>query len=159
MLVKIKDDLVVTFPYDFNELRKDNPYTTFDSPDVAANFEGTEAWLAGYRLQPVIIPQEPTCDPRTQTVYQNALPDLQDGTWILGWTIHENTPEEIAAADARQAERVRDERNRRLFDSDWTQVADAPVDKAAWATYRAGLRAVSKQPGFPWIIEWPAKPE
>lgn len=35
---------------------------------------------------------------------------------------------------------VRQERDRKLYQSDWTQVADAPVDSASWATYRQALR-------------------
>ena len=31
-------------------------------------------------------------------------------------------------------------RNDLLAQSDWTQVADAPVDRQAWATYRQALR-------------------
>jgi hypothetical protein len=37
-------------------------------------------------------------------------------------------------------ERMRLHRNRLLSESDWTQTADAPVDQAAWATYRQQLR-------------------
>lgn len=37
-------------------------------------------------------------------------------------------------------ERLRIRRDKLLVDSDWTQVADAPVDKQAWATYRQQLR-------------------
>ena len=37
-------------------------------------------------------------------------------------------------------ERMRLHRNRLLKESDWTQVADAPVDRQAWATYRQALR-------------------
>ena len=37
-------------------------------------------------------------------------------------------------------ERMRLHRNRLLKESDWTQVADAPVDRQAWATYRQTLR-------------------
>ena len=37
-------------------------------------------------------------------------------------------------------ERMRNHRNRLLKESDWTQVADAPTDKTAWATYRQTLR-------------------
>lgn len=64
-----------------------------------------------------------------------------------------------AAKDAEQAKSVRDTRNQKLKDSDWTQVADAPVDKAAWATYRQALRDITAQAGFPWDIQWPAQPE
>lgn len=64
-----------------------------------------------------------------------------------------------AVKDSEQAERVRDDRKRRLADCDWTQLADSPVDKAAWATYRQALRDVPAQAGFPWTINWPTQPE
>jgi hypothetical protein len=64
-----------------------------------------------------------------------------------------------AMKDAEQATSVRASRSDKLKDSDWTQVADAPVDKAAWATYRQELRDISAQTGFPWTIEWPTQPE
>jgi hypothetical protein len=32
-----------------------------------------------------------------------------------------------------------------LKDTDWTQVADSPVDKTAWATYRQALRDITTQ--------------
>ena len=35
---------------------------------------------------------------------------------------------------------MRAKRNELLAQSDWTQVADAPVDQEAWATYRQALR-------------------
>lgn len=63
-----------------------------------------------------------------------------------------------AMKDAEQAKSVRDDRNKRLSDSDWTQVADAPVDKAAWAAYRQALRDISSQTGFPWTVQWPEMP-
>ena len=53
---------------------------------------------------------------------------------------------------------VRLNRDRMLSESDWTQVADAPVDQAAWATYRQALRDVPDQEGFPSEIAWPVKP-
>lgn len=37
-------------------------------------------------------------------------------------------------------ERLRIQRDKLLVASDWTQVADAPVDKQAWAEYRQALR-------------------
>jgi len=64
-----------------------------------------------------------------------------------------------AMKDAEQAKSVRTQRGEKLKDTDWTQVADAPVDKAAWATYRQALRDVTAQEGFPWTVEWPTQPE
>ena len=82
------------------------------------------------------------------------------------------TPEEEAEWDAREAEyaagandraaaEIRKERDVKLTESDWTQVADAPVDKAAWATYRQALRDIPTHANFPNLTEtdWPTKPE
>jgi len=55
-------------------------------------------------------------------------------------------------------ENARESRNLMLSESDWTQVADAPVDKAAWAAYRQALRDIPQQAGFPTSITWPVKP-
>ena len=63
-----------------------------------------------------------------------------------------------AAKDAEQATSVRNSRTEKLKDSDWTQLADSTVDKAAWATYRTALRDVPTQAGFPWTIDWPVAP-
>ena len=104
------------------------------------------------------------------TVYQFSMRqgvEQVDGKWytkhVLG-PIFTDTAEATAAEqeaaykaqkDAEQAKAVRADRNKRLADSDWTQVADAPVDKAAWATYRQALRDITNQNGFPWNIQWP----
>ena len=107
------------------------------------------------------------------TVYQYSMPDgveQIDGKWytkhILG-PVFTDTEDATAAEqeaaykatkDAEQAKSVRQQRGEKLKDSDWTQVADAPVDKAAWATYRKALRDVTGQQGFPWTVEWPVAP-
>jgi hypothetical protein len=114
------------------------------------------------------------------TVYQFSMPDgveQIEGKWytkhILGpvftdraatedqpaKTAAEQEAEYKAMKDAEQATSVRQQRGEKLKDSDWTQVADAPVDKAAWATYRQALRDVTGQEGFPWTITWPTQPE
>ena len=53
---------------------------------------------------------------------------------------------------------IRQQRNALLAASDWTQVADAPVDQAAWAVYRQALRDVTTQAGFPNEVVWPVSP-
>ena len=92
-----------------------------------------------------------------------------DGKWftkyVLGpiFTDGETTAAEQETAykaikDAEQASAVRKSRGEKLADSDWTQVADAPVDKAVWATYRQALRDITTQEGFPWTVTWPDAP-
>jgi hypothetical protein len=60
--------------------------------------------------------------------------------------------------EGRSALVARLRRNKLLRSSDWTQVSDAPVNQAAWATYRQALRDVPQQEGFPDNITWPEVP-
>jgi hypothetical protein len=64
-----------------------------------------------------------------------------------------------AKAQIIAAANVRNQRNQLLNESDWTQIADAPVNKAVWDTYRQALRDISLQAGFPMLVNWPTKPE
>ncbi len=66
---------------------------------------------------------------------------------------------EASISEAELAANLRKQRNQLLTESDWTQVAGAPVDQAAWATYRQALRDIPQQAGFPHDITWPTKPE
>ena len=54
---------------------------------------------------------------------------------------------------------LRSTRNLMLKSSDWTQVPDAPVDQAAWATYRQALRDLPANTEDPSAPLWPTKPE
>jgi len=62
--------------------------------------------------------------------------------------------------DEREAEQkaseARTQRDALLAETDWTQVADAPVDAQAYADYRQALRDIPQQSGFPSDIDWPA---
>jgi hypothetical protein len=54
--------------------------------------------------------------------------------------------------------RMRHWRDTELARTDWTQVADAPVDKAAWATYRQALRDLPSSNKDPRKIDLPVAP-
>ena len=54
--------------------------------------------------------------------------------------------------------RMRHWRNMELARTDWTQVADAPVDKVAWATYRQALRDLPSSNKDTRAIELPVAP-
>jgi len=108
------------------------------------------------------------------TVYQYSMrqgvEQQADGKWyskyVLGPIFVDNedgTAAQQEAAykaqkDAEQAVIVRADRNKKLSDCDWTQLADAPVDDLAWATYRQALRDIPNQEGFPWNVTWPTEP-
>lgn len=56
-------------------------------------------------------------------------------------------------------ELFRVERNLKLSNTDWTQVEDAPVNKALWAEYRQKLRDLPSVTVDPQNPEWPLPPE
>lgn len=158
MYAKVLNRSVGRYPYGYQELRADNPFTAFNAGSLEADFEGTEDWVAGYRLVTVTEAQEPDYDHRTQSAALAADPVLAGDQWTVPWVISAKSDAEVAAYDAAAAEDVRASRNRRLASCDWTQLADAPVDKAAWAAYRQALRDVPDQPGFPLNVTWPSEP-
>lgn len=113
------------------------------------------------------------------TVYQYSMRDGVreiDGKWYTNYilgpvftdraaegdqpakTAAEQEAEYKAMKDAEQAANVRRQRNDKLKDCDWTQIADSTADKTAWATYRQALRDITAQSGFPWTITWPDAP-
>ena len=52
-------------------------------------------------------------------------------------------------------------KSRRMFllsACDWTQVPDAPVDRAAWAAYRQALRDLPANTDDPRNPQWPSTP-
>jgi hypothetical protein len=54
--------------------------------------------------------------------------------------------------------RMRYWRDTELARTDWTQVADAPVDQAAWAIYRQALRDLPASNSDPRKIDLPVAP-
>jgi len=54
--------------------------------------------------------------------------------------------------------KIRADRNRRLANTDHTQLSDAPGNSGAYRVYRQALRDVPQQQGFPYNVEWPVEP-
>lgn len=147
MLVKAKDNEIEKYPYSTGMLRLENPKTSFPT-NIPLEM------LARYDVYKVVVSPVPDV-PAGKIAEKEPQPKLVDGVWTIGWTIRDMTEEEIGNL----AVKVRNDRNRLLIQSDWTQVSDAPVDQVAWASYRQELRDLTKQQGFPVNISWPSKPE
>lgn len=59
-------------------------------------------------------------------------------------------------------EKLRNQRDGKLFMSDRTQLSDAPLtssQKTAWATYRQALRDLPENTEDPKNVTWPSQPE
>lgn len=97
--------------------------------------------------------------------------NLQDGEdWVEGHHDHNakiivnGVVSEISASELEQSEidqawiNLRQTRGAMLAGTDWTQVPDAPVDQAAWATYRQALRDLPANTDDPANPVWPIQP-
>jgi hypothetical protein len=107
-------------------------------------------WIAeqGYYVISVWKPH----DRKTEKLVP-AAPHLYDGMCCLV-NVEPLTAEELQGQINTQWAVIRNQRNQMLKDTDWTQVADAPVDKVKWATYRQALRDITTQAN-PFNITWP----
>ena len=62
------------------------------------------------------------------------------------------------ATNEQKWSQIRAWRNAQLSRTDWTQLSDSPLDKAAWATYRQALRDLPAQGGLADEAEFPNAP-
>ena len=141
MYAKIINNVVIKFPYTLGDLHTEYPDTSFPAAPTAETLEA-------FGVYKIVEEPAPTVDSKTHRQSQSI--QQVNGVWTQVWAIQQ-LAEDTAAAN------IRGYRDKLLANSDWTQVADAPVNKTTWATYRQALRDVSLQEGFPWVVEWPIK--
>lgn len=89
---------------------------------------------------------------------------LVDGAWVLTDEVPQRVLDMIAGMNREGADKKAKEKRQALLQStDWTDTASAPQRMGealygAWQTYRQALRDITKQPGYPLSIDWPAEP-
>ena len=134
------------------------------------------ATLAGLNLEAVLASPAATTGAYQTSVRDGVVQDA-NGNWVENYVARDmfadttdedgvtTTKAEHEAAyqaglDAKVAESNRTKRDTLLAETDWTQVADAPVDATAWATYRQALRDITTHTNWPNLSEsdWPVKP-
>jgi hypothetical protein len=131
------------YPYTLTDLMRANPGTSF--PRDMTNFDASD-WHC--------YPVQDTTPPTGNGKPTREQPEYIAGVWYERWSLAPYTQQDID----QQWDAVRSDRNARLSSCDWTQVADAPVDREVWAIYRQELRDVPAQPD-PFNITWPEAPE
>lgn len=145
MEIRIKETGQVMLESEFRQYHLDNNGTTWSitTPEILESL-GADVVFEGSQAQPT----------RYQIAYRDGVEQI-DGKWFTKYSVSDLDADAIAAKDAEQAKAVRDQRNVKLSETDWTQLADSSADKVIYATYRQALRDITKQDGFPWDINWP----
>ena len=164
---EVKNTQLIQFPYGFQQLQEENPYTNYgDNYDVAYWFpQTTTAIENGYTLAEVVNAPQPTYDPATQLCTQNANPTLIDGVWTLDWTITEMTPEQIAYNKQQKADQNAQQAKSILSSTDWTAIPDVAdplksnpylTNQADFVAYRSTIRGIAVNPT--WDAVFPTAP-
>lgn len=149
MEIRIQSTGAVMLEGEFRRYIYDTTGGSFDriTPEILAE-HGADPVFEGPQASPT----------RYQFAYRNGV-ELIGDKWHTKYSVADLDADQRAAKDAEQAKAVRDDRNKRLSDCDWTQLPDNPLaNKADWAAYRQQLRDVTSQTGFPWEVTWPTEP-
>jgi hypothetical protein len=130
----------------------------------ALSFEHRFDGIAEMRFRENITSKK---DEKGNTIYSYdeyilTMPD-RDG---LEKIVTDNTAVWLAYAETQEVNQlatdVRTQRDKLLYDTDWTQVDDAPisdVDRESMRQYRQALRDITSQEGFPYNVNFPEKPQ
>lgn len=152
------------------EFRAMNPQTSFpaiisesilDAFGADVVFEGPQAQTTTPYDVVVQSGVEQASDGKwyTKTIVGPIFADTKDKQGNVTATAAENEASYRKTVDDRQANMIRQQRNRKLAETDWTQGRDIPDSTALpWAAYRQALRDLPSQPEFPWNVSWPDKP-
>jgi len=150
MYLLASDNAISKFPYSLEELRNDNPNTSFP-------LQMSEEELAEWDVFTVEYQDPPAFNEQTESIELDA-PALVDGKWVRGWIVTPAIEEEIENRRLIKADSVRIQRDRALTKTDYTQLNDysgSPTYQAQIKQLRQALRDVPSQPGFPWDVVWP----
>lgn len=160
MYAKIKNNVVVKYPYGWVDFEVDNNNTNYGSsqPDILTIFPDTDIAKQGFICVDVISSPQPIFDESRQIVSEGT-PSLIDGVWKQTWVLTEMTDEQIAENEIRQKQDNKIQAMNLLQATDWTQMPDVTlVNKDAFTSYRTALRAIAVNPPVT-VSEWPVKPE
>jgi hypothetical protein len=137
-----------------NQVKKTGHYRDL-FPDTSFSEQGPSAQFLQEQNCKIINYFKPH-DKETQKLV-SVQPYLENDE-VYGVEVQPITEQEQQAKTNAKAAELRNQRNHLISASDWTQLADSPADKAAWATYRQALRDIPQQEGFPSNVTWPTPP-
>lgn len=144
------DNAITKFPYSLEELRSDNPQTSFA-------WEMSAEELAEWGVYSVEEQNPPAYNEQTESIELQA-PSLVNGLWLRAWLVTSSSTEEMKQRKIIKSAEVRKRRNRLLSETDYSQISDfqgSEAEKLNFAQFRQQLRELPQQDGFPFSYVWP----
>jgi hypothetical protein len=123
--------------------------------------DGDDEYLKTVGWLPLV---EVEITPTATQCWDKDLITVEEDRVVLTHRGRDMTEQEIADRSVAHVANLREERNQRLKDSDWTQASDhssplADDKKSEWATYRQTLRDMPATVDLiTWRAEWPTEP-
>ena len=149
-LAFVDNNTITDYPISKLDIRQRFPNTSF--PKSLENID-----LSSFGVVTVSDTDKPSINEDTQRL-EEGTPTLVDGAWVQVWNVVNLNSTELAQITADKADAIRAERNQKLANTDWTQLADSPASTNSWGTYRQALRDIPAQTGFPDSVTWPTEP-
>jgi hypothetical protein len=138
------------------------------NPNISMPRTWNQNVLDALNIEAVLEAPKPDAGPY-QYVARNGVVQDAKGNWVTAWEVREMFSDDEegtkagkeaayqAGLDATAAKSVRDERDRKLAETDWMALSDVTMS-AEMTTYRQALRDITAQEGFPHSVNWPVKP-
>ena len=123
---------------------------------------GDDAYLKTLGWLPLI---ETNVAPSANQTFDTDVVTVEEDRVLLTHRVRYMTAQEIADRDEGLMAMLREERDQKLLDSDWTQAPDhssplSDVKKEEWTTYRQSLRNLPATVDMSlWPDVWPTEPE
>lgn len=96
MYAKQKNGLILKYPYLFQDLQIENPYTLFDGRFSLIEWylKTEDAINTGAEIVEVVDAPPPKIDFYQFNMEKNTIPELINNVWQLNWIVKEKTEEE-----------------------------------------------------------------
>lgn len=155
MLIQLDNGNPFGYPVDeknFRMLFRNTSFPEFLTPEVVEPF--------GFGVYEFTQAPQPK---KFTKVVEDTPTKGSDGIYYQTWKLVSMTNTEIELVTKEKESEVRNDRNMKLYMSDWTQLNDVEQNYSEefinqWQDYRNELRKITQQNGFPWDVKWPAEP-
>ncbi len=146
-----KNGTVEQWPYREDDLRNQNRNTSF--PIQAIKIQSVRDIFGIKEIKAV---EKPSYTESTQRVIEQ-IPVLDNGLWTQVWEVKEKTSAEKTADNKFQWEKVRNQRNQKLQETDWqmTKALETGEDASNLRNYRQKLRDIPQDQTDSFAITWP----
>lgn len=150
MFALVENNTVVKYPYSIYDLSRENPNTSFGQ-NLSDNV------LLTFGMQRVFFSTCPTVSWTQVAEETNPTFNSENQRWEQSWNVRDLSSDELQSKIEEYSEGIRQERNRRLAETDWRFRSDLTPSQE-WVDYCQALRDITNQDNFPQDVVWPTQP-